>query len=235
MKIDFVTLFPEQVLPGLRHSMLARAETTGLVQFGAVNPRDFAHDKHKTVDDRPFGGGPGMVMKPEPLDEALESIRAKGARVVFPDPCGYRFEDKHARAWASDEHIVFVCGHYEGIDHRLVEKWATDRVSLGDFVLTGGELAAMVMADAVVRQIPGVLGDQTSLEEDSHASGLLSYPQYTGPRTWEGRDIPEVLLSGDHAKIAAWRRKQALLVTRELRPDLFMAAELTSKDLDLLK
>lgn len=230
MRIDFVTLFPEQVLPGLRHSMLARAEGAELVRFGAVNPRDFAPDKHKMVDDRPCGGGPGMLMKPEPLDAALLSIHQSGARVVFPDPCGYRFEDRHARAWASDTQIIFVCGHYEGIDQRLVDKWATDRVSLGDFVLTGGELAAMVMADAVVRQIPGVLGDSQSLSEDSHSDGLLSYPQYTLPRVWEGREVPEVLLSGDHGAVARWRRRQALETTRQLRPDLYMRAKLTKED-----
>lgn len=235
MQVDFVTLFPEMVLGGLRHSVIDRAEKAGVATLGAVNPRDFATDAHKTVDARVFGGGPGMLMRADILDQALGSMQIQpGARVVFPDPCGYLFTDRHAREWATCERVIFVCGHYEGIDDRLVEKYATDRVSLGDFVLTGGELAAMVMADAVIRQIPGVLGDPESLDADSHSNGLLSYPQYTRPREFDGREVPEELLGGDHQAADKWRRQRALRLTRELRPDLFAQAQLTKADLDLL-
>ncbi len=182
-----------------------------------------------------------MLLMPEPLDKAIRSIGLephapqKGTLVVFPDPCGYLFRDKHAREWAVQDRVVFVCGHYEGIDQRIIERYATDLVSLGDFVLTGGEVASMVMADAIIRQIPGVLGASESLDEDSHgASGLLSYPQYTRPEDFEGENVPEVLMSGNHAAIAKWRRQQALQATRKNRPELFAQAELSKADLDLL-
>jgi len=238
LRIDFVTLFPEMMLGAARHSMLKRAEDSGLVAFGAVDPRSFAADRHRTVDDTPFGGGPGMLMKPEPLDAAIRSILpqpAKGTAVVMPDPTGTPFTQNDAAELAGSGHVVFVCGHYEGIDERIADKWVTHRFSIGDYVLTGGELPALVMADAIVRLVPGVLGDAASLAIDSHADGLLSAPQYTRPDVWEGLEVPTVLRSGDHGAIAKWKRRQALLATRQRRPDLFARANLAKSDLDLLQ
>lgn len=236
MRIDFVTLFPEMVLPALRHSILARAEQAGLVTFAATNPRDFATDAHRTVDGRPCGGGPGMVLRADIVGRALESLALRPEdRVVLTDPNGVRFEQAHARVLARAPRLVLLCGHYEGIDDRIRQRFATDVFSLGDFVLTGGELPAMTIADAVVRLIPGVLGDPASLEADSHAEGLLSFPQFTLPREWEGLSVPEVLLSGDHGEIARWRRREALRATRLQRPDLFSKAPLTKADVDLLQ
>lgn len=236
LRIDFVTLFPEMVIPAVRHSILQRAQASGAVEFHATNPRDFASDKHRTVDAKPFGGGPGMLMMPEPLDLALSGLDLEDeAEVVFLEPSGTLFDQRTARELAESSRIVLVCGHYEGIDQRILEKYATRILSLGDFVLTGGELPALVVADAVVRLLPKVLGDPCSLEEDSHSDGLLSYPQYTRPRVWEGRAVPEVLVSGDHGSVKDWRRAHAVRQTRERRPDLFCRATLTKKDLDLLQ
>ncbi len=235
MRIDFVTLFPETVLGAVRYSILARAEERGIVQFSAVNPRDFATDKHKTVDDTPYGGGPGMVLKPDVVDSAIASVITDHSLLIATDPSGELFNQARARELAQQKHIIFICGHYEGIDERVLEKYGALRLSIGDFVLTGGELPAAVMADAIVRLLPGVLGDPNSLQEDAFTDGLLSYPQYTRPEVWEGRRVPEVLLSGNHQEIARWRRRQRLLITRKLRPDLFAKAPLTKTDLDLLK
>lgn len=236
LRIDFVTLFPEMVLPAVRHSILARAEKAGHVVFAATNPRDFTTDPHRTVDGRPCGGGPGMVLRADIVGRAMESLELRADdRVVLTDPNGERFEQRHARDLAQCERMVLLCGHYEGIDDRIRQRYATDVFSLGDFVLTGGELPALVIADAVVRLLPGVLGDPASLEEDSHADGLLSYPQFTLPREWEGLEVPEVLLGGDHGAIARWRRREALLATRRLRPDLFARAPLSKADVDLLQ
>ncbi|HRI44177.1 MAG TPA: tRNA (guanosine(37)-N1)-methyltransferase TrmD [Fimbriimonadaceae bacterium] len=236
MRIDFVTLFPEMVLPALRHSILARAEQTGIVSFAATNPRDFATDAHRTVDGRPCGGGPGMVMRPDVVGRALESLDLMpGHRIVLTDPNGERFEQRHARDIASVDHLVILCGHYEGIDDRIRQRYASDVFSIGDFVLTGGEFPALLIADAVVRLLPGVLGDPDSLGADSHSDGLLSYPQFTLPREWEGFQVPAVLLSGDHGAIARWRRRHALISTRRQRPDLFCRARLSKSDVDLLQ
>lgn len=234
MRIDFITLFPEMVLPGLRHSILQRAEDSGLVSFGAVNPRDFAEDAHRTVDDSPFGGGPGMVMKPDVVGRALDQVWTPHTRTLIMEPWGRRFDQSMARSLASEGHLAILCGRYEGIDGRVAEKYGAEAVSLGDFILTGGELAAMTLADAVVRLLPGALGDHESLEIDSHSDGLLAAPQYTRPWDWEGLTPPEVLRSGDHAKVARWRRQESLRITRERRPDLFLAARLEETDLDLL-
>jgi tRNA (guanine37-N1)-methyltransferase len=234
--INFVTLFPEMVLGAVGHSILKRAEAAGLVRFHAVNPREFATDKHRKVDDSPFGGGPGMVLKPEPIDAALRSLLGEpGACVVVPDPTGSVFTQADAAALAREHTIVFLCGHYEGIDERVVQKWATHRLSIGDYILTGGELPALVMADAVCRLVPGVLGSAESLDIDSHSQGLLSAPQYTRPELWDGQPVPEVLRSGDHGKVALWRRWHALHLTRTRRPDLFARADLAKSDVDLLQ
>jgi len=235
LRIDFVTLFPELVLGSVEYSIMKRAQTAQLVSFGAVNPRDFATDKHRTVDDAPFGGGPGMLMKPEPIDAALASIVGAETIVVMPDPTGRLLTQSDVVSMASSHHIVLLCGHYEGIDERIAEKWVTHRFSIGDYVLTGGELPALVIADAVVRTLPGVLGSSDSLDIDSHADGLLSAPQFTRPEVWDGRSVPDVLKSGDHGAIARWKRTASLRLTRETRPDLFARAELAKSDLDLLK
>ncbi len=236
LHIDFVTLFPEMVLTGVRHSMLLRAEQAGLVKFGAANPRDFATDVHRTVDDTPFGGGPGMVMRPDTVGMALDSLIREGVqpRVLIMEPWGQRFSQPLAQELSESEHTILLCGHYEGIDARIAEKYDALPISLGDFILTGGELPALLIADAVTRLIPGVLGDQESLSTDSHSNGLLSYPQYTRPWDWEGRTPPEVLRSGNHAAIEKWRRQWSLRTTREQRPDLFALAHLEPGDIDLL-
>ncbi|MCW5938970.1 MAG: tRNA (guanosine(37)-N1)-methyltransferase TrmD [Fimbriimonadaceae bacterium] len=239
MRIDFVTLFPEMVLGAVGHSILARAQAAGLAEFWATNPRDFATDKHRTVDDSPYGGGPGMVMMAPVVHAALESLEigAPGSRscpVVLTDPAAPLFGQREAQRWAHEERLVFVCGHYEGIDERVRERLVTEAYSIGDYVLTGGELPALVMADAVVRLLPGVLGDPRSHEDDSHADGLLGFPLYTKPAEFLGSRVPEVLTSGDHAAVARWRRSRQLARTREERPDLFSRADLRPDDLGLL-
>lgn len=234
LRIQFVTLFPDMVLQAVGHSMLKRAVDAKLVAFEAADPRSFTHDKHRTVDDKPFAGGPGMLLKPEPIAQAIESLGVEGAAIVFTEPTGTRFTQGSAQELAEQRSIQFVCGHYEGIDERVRKRFATHCFSLGDFVLTGGELAALVMADAVVRLIPGVLGCSESLSIDSHSDGLLSAPQYTRPESWRGERVPEVLVSGDHAAVAQWKRREALRLTRAVRPDLFCRAPLEKGDLDLL-
>lgn len=200
-----------------------------------ANPRDFAYDPHHKVDDRPFGGSAGMLMQPEPVALALETLQADGVAVVFPDPTGEPFVQRHAQELAEGSGVTWVCGHYEGIDERVRGRFATHTLSLGDFVLTGGELPALVMADAVLRLRPGVIGSSESLEQDSYADGLLSAPQFTRPEVWRGEPVPEVLRSGDHGRIARWRRAWQLMETRKRRPDLFAKAQLTPDDLRLLE
>lgn len=223
MRIDFVTLFPGMFPSVMDASMMARAQEKGLVSWGCVNPRDFTEDKHHKVDDRPFGGGPGMLMMAEPLSRAVDSVRKKGSKVVFLSPQGKRFDDKKAASLAKEKHLIFVCGHYEGVDERLAESF-DEELSIGDFVLTGGELPAMLVADAVARLVPGVLKKEDAAASESFATGLLDFPQYTRPRVWRGREVPEVLFSGDHAKIAEWRRSAARKATRKKRPDLIERA-----------
>lgn len=236
LRVEFVSLFPDMVLSAARHSILQRAETSGLVRFGATNPRDFTTDNHRTVDDDPFGGGPGMVMIGRPILDALDSLKLReDAAVVFTDPTAKRFTQNDASELSKLEEVAFVCGHYEGIDDRVRQLRATHSFSIGDFVLTGGELPALVMADAIVRLLPGALGCAQSLEADSHAEGLLSAPQYTRPAELEGVFVPDVLRSGDHRAVERWRRGLALRLTRQHRPDLFCRARLNRQDLDLLQ
>jgi tRNA (guanine37-N1)-methyltransferase len=223
VRIDFVTLFPEMFEPVLGASILGRAREKGLLEWACVNPRDFSEDKHRKVDERPFGGGPGMVMMAEPLAKAVESVKMKGSRVIFLTPQGESFTDAKASELAKAEHLVFVCGHYEGVDERIAPLF-DEELSIGDYVLTGGELAAMVVADAAVRKIPGVLKKEDATESESFASGLLDFPQYTRPRVWRGSEVPEILFSGDHEKIAEWRRKAARAATKRKRPDLLSRA-----------
>lgn len=222
-KVTILTLFPEMFPGPLGGSLLGKALERQLWQLDVVNIRDFTEDKHQTVDEPCFGGGPGMVMRPDVVDKALRSVMQKGeARLLHLTPRGRVFTQSLAQEIAlSSLPLVFLCGRYEGIDQRVLDAWQAEDVSLGDFVLTGGELAAMTMLDAIVRLVPGVIGDETSLDEESFSQGLLEYPHYTRPREWEGRGVPEVLVSGNHEKIAHWRRQQAETLTRERRPDLW--------------
>jgi tRNA (guanine37-N1)-methyltransferase len=225
-RIDVVTIFPEYLAP-LRQSLLGKAAERGLVEVGVHDLRQWTDDVHRTVDDAPYGGGPGMVMRPEPWARALEAVRPSGIRLVVPTPAGERFTQATAAAWAGEPGLVFACGRYEGIDQRVVE-WAREtgpvsEVSLGDYVLAGGESAVLVMVEAVTRLLPGVVGNRESVEYDSHADGLLEGPSYTRPASWRGLDVPEVLLSGDHAAIARWRRTESLRRTAARRPDLLAA------------
>ncbi|NLX25397.1 MAG: tRNA (guanosine(37)-N1)-methyltransferase TrmD [Lentisphaerae bacterium] len=222
LKIDVVTLFPQMLDGFLGESMMKRAAEAGLVQFRTVNPRDFTTDKHNTTDDRPFGGGPGMVMKPEPLFAAIESIQTPESHVILLTPGGKTFQQADARRLADQHsHLIFVCGHYEGVDERVRETLIDEEISIGDYVLTNGVLAASVVIDAVVRLRPGVLGGgEMATEDESFSSGLLEYPQYTRPPEFRGMKVPEILFSGNHAKIEEWRRRKSLERTAERRPDL---------------
>jgi tRNA (guanine37-N1)-methyltransferase len=235
MRIDFVTLFPEMVLNAVDHSILKRASQADLVEFDAVNPRDFTTDKHRTVDDNPYGGGPGMLMKCEPLAAAIDSLDLEeDTAIVLTDPTGSLFTQAIARELSERQHVVFLCGHYEGIDDRIRELYATHTLSIGDYVLTGGELPSLVMADAIVRLLPGALGSPDSLEADSFHDALLSAPQYTRPEEFRGLKVPEVLLSGHHEHIRKWRREQSLLLTKRRRPDLLSSANLDKLEENML-
>ena len=229
IEIEALSVFPGVFDAYLSASIMGRAREAGLFEFRAHDLRDWTHDRHRTVDDAPFGGGQGMLMKPAPIFEAVRDISSRGERphVVFFTPCGTRFDQACAQRLSQKGRILFVCGRYEGMDERAYEL-ADECVSLGDYVLTGGELAAMVVTDAVVRLIPGALGDDMSARDESFSDdGLLEYAQYTRPAVYDGRPVPEVLLSGDHAAIAAWRRRNALARTVERRPDLIAGANLT--------
>ncbi len=226
MHVDVLTLFPEMFAGPLGQSILKRAIDRELLAVGLTNPRDFTDDRHRTVDDAPYGGGPGMVMKPGPLFAAVESVARPGSPVVLLSPRGRVFSQEIARELARHEHLILICGHYEGVDERVRDHLATDELSIGDYVLTGGELAAMVVIDAVARLLPGVLGDAASSADESHSHGLLEYPQYTRPPEFRGLRIPDVLVSGNHAAIETWRRHQSLLATARHRPDLLTADHL---------
>ncbi|WP_167041631.1 tRNA (guanosine(37)-N1)-methyltransferase TrmD [Salinibacterium sp. ZJ454] len=228
MRIDIVTIFPE-FFEVLDISLLGKARQTGLIELGLHNLRDHTHDRHRTVDDTPYGGGAGMVMKPEPWGAALDEVLGSAASgvepvVIFPSPAGEVFTQAIARELSTEQHLVFGCGRYEGIDQRVFDDTASRAtvrlVSLGDYVLNGGEVAVMAMIEAIGRLIPGVIGNPESLTEESHEDGLLEYPSYTKPSSWRGHDVPPVLLSGNHAAIAAWRREQQVERTRRVRPDL---------------
>ena len=229
MRIDIVTIFPE-FFSVLDVSLLGRAREAGLLELGVHDLRDFTHDRHRTVDDTPYGGGAGMVMKPEPWGEAFDDLLQPDSIVIFPSPAGERFSQAIARELAGQEHLVFACGRYEGIDQRVVEnagQRATVReISLGDYVLNGGEVAAMAMIEAIGRLVPGVVGNPASLTEESHEDGLLEYPSYTKPAQWRGLDVPPVLLSGNHGAIAEWRHNQQRERTTRIRPDLLRCGAL---------
>jgi len=220
MKIDVLTLFPAMFAGPLDESIVKRAREAKLLELKIHNLRDWTHDRHKTVDDKPFGGGPGMLLKVEPLFEAIESLQREKTRVVLLSPAGRKFDQSMARELAQSEDLLLVCGSYEGFDERVREALADDELSIGDYVLTNGALPAMVVIDAVVRLLPGVLGDDESSHDESFSHGLLEYPQYTRPAEFRGMKVPEVLLSGNHAEIEKWRRQQAKLRTEKQRPDL---------------
>lgn len=221
MRIDVITLFPEMFTGPMDESIIRRARETGLLDLRITNLRDFTYDRHKTVDDRPFGGGPGMVLKPEPIFESVESIEGDDKYLILLSASGRLFNQSVAEELAKKDHIVFICGGYEGVDERVAEHLADDEISIGDFVLTNGALPAMVIIDAVTRLLPGALGDSESSKEESFSYGLLEYPHYTRPADFRGWKAPEVLLSGNHAEIARWRQQQALERTRERRVDLY--------------
>lgn len=219
MKIDVLTLFPEMFVGPLDFSMVKRAREMGVLDLRVVNLRDYTHDRHKTVDDRPFGGGPGMLLKPEPIFEAVESLANAKTRVLMLTPSGRKFDQQIARELSQQEHLLFLCGAYEGFDER-VKTLVHDELSIGDYVLTNGALPAMVIVDAVTRLLPGVLGDDQSSADESFSHGLLEYPHYTRPAEFRGMKVPEILLSGNHAEIEKWRREQSKKRTAERRPDL---------------
>lgn len=220
MKIDVLTLFPAMFAGPLDESIVQRARTNGVLELTVHNLRDYTHDRHKTVDDRPFGGGPGMLLKPEPIFEAVENLGRERTRVILLSPAGRRFNQGIARELAGQEHLLLICGSYEGFDERIREHLADDELSIGDYVLTNGALPAMVIIDAVTRLLPGVLGDDESSVDESFSGELLEYPHYTRPADFRGMKVPDVLLSGNHAEIARWRAGQARKRTEERRPDL---------------
>jgi tRNA (guanine37-N1)-methyltransferase len=237
MRFDILTLFPDMFSSPLRESILGKAIEKGLIQIRTVNIRDFTLDKHQVVDDTPYGGGQGMVMKVEPIARAIESVKPQdpSARIIYLTPQGKPFNQDLARRFSTQPHLILLCGRYEGVDERVRELFIDEEVSIGDYVLTGGELAAMILIDAVSRFIPGVLGSDRSAEEDSFFNFLLEYPQYTRPFNFRGSCVPEVLLSGNHSLIALWRRKEALKRTSLRRPDLLAKANLSEEDKKLLE
>ena len=233
LKFHVLTLFPEFIEKSMEYSIAKRAVDEGIVSVNAVNIRDYSKDKHHSVDDYVYGGGAGMLMQAQPVYDAYLSIageREKKPRCVFLTPQGSVFSESMARELAKEEELILLCGHYEGIDERVVEKIVTDNISIGDYVLTGGELPALVVMDAVMRFIPGVLHNEDSAENDSFTDGLLECPQYSRPEIWEGIKVPEILLSGDHKKVDEWRRQQSVLRTYERRKDLLEKADLDEKD-----
>ena len=233
MNYHVLTLFPEMIENGMNTSITGRAITKGLLSLEAINIRDFAFNKHQKVDDYPDGGGAGMLMQAEPVYLSYESIAeriGRKPRVIFLTPQGKTFNQDMAKEFALEEDLVFLCGHYEGIDERVLEEIVTDYVSIGDYVLTGGELPAMVMMDSISRMVPGVLNNQESGETESFSGNLLEYPQYSRPEEWHGKKVPEVLLSGHHANVDKWRREQSIIRTAKWRPDLLPKADLTNKE-----
>ena len=237
MKIDIMTLFPQMCEVVLNESIIGRAQKANKVQIECHNIRDFANNKHNKVDDMPYGGGMGMVMAAEPIYNCYKSLYNEDEskpHLIYLSPKGKTLTQNKVVELSKFDRLVLLCGHYEGVDERVLEEIVDEQISIGDFVLTGGELPALCLADAVCRMLPGVLSDDLCFEDESHFSGLLEYPQYTRPAEWNGRAVPEVLLSGNHAEIAKWRRKQSLEITRELRPEMFDKIELNKQENKLL-
>ena len=239
MRIDIMTLFPESLIDVLSDSILGRAQERGFIHIEAHQIRDYTANKQCQVDDYPYGGGRGAVMQADPLYRCWESLcdRAAGpVHTVYMSPCGKTFTQADAIRLSKMDNLILVCGHYEGIDQRFIDECVDEEISLGDFVLTGGEIAAMAVTDAVCRMVPGVLADPECFEDESHYSGMLEYPQYSRPAVWHGREVPQILLSGNHEKVAQWRRKQSIIRTRDRRPDMYEKLDLSSKkDKKLLK
>ena len=240
MKFYIMTLFPDMVMQGLNTRIIGRAMDKGLLSIEAVNIRDYAFNKHNSVDDYPYGGGAGMLMQAEPVYQAYKAIEertdaSRKPRVVYLSPQGKTFSQGMAEELAGAEELVFLCGHYEGIDERVLEEIVTDYVSIGDYILTGGELPAMIMVDAISRLVPGVLHNDVSAEFESFQDNLLEYPQYSRPEIWHDKRVPEVLLSGHHANIEKWRREQSIIRTAKNRPDLLEKAELTEKEKEVVR
>jgi len=242
MKIYILTLFPQMFQSPLESGIFKRAADRGMVEIDVRDIRDYTYDRHRTVDDYPYGGGAGMVLKPEPIFEAVEAVKSEiniedidEIPVVLLTPQGHLFSQQTAMKLCGHSHVILICGHYEGVDERVRQHLVTDEVSIGDYVLSGGELPSMVLLDAVVRLIPGVLGSTDSVADDSHSTGLLEYPQYTRPSEYRGWAVPEVLLSGNHAQIADWHREQAVIRTAERRPELLDKANLTLKERQLIE
>ena len=234
MRIDVLTLFPDMVEPVVAASMLGRARSRGLIDIRVVDLRDYATGRHRHADDYQFGGGGGMVLKPEPIFAAVDALRTERTRVVLMDPRGQTFTQSVAAELAREAHLILIAGRYEGVDERVGELLADERISIGDYIVTGGELPALVVTDAVTRLIPGVLGAEGGAERESFASGLLEPPQYTRPEEFRGARVPGVLLSGDHARVAQWRREQALFLTWQRRPELLAEARLTDEEREMI-
>lgn len=233
MRFHILTLFPDMVRQGLTTSIIGNAIDNGLIELNLVNIRDYTQDRHNKVDDYPYGGGAGMVMQAQPVYDAWRSVVdgiGRRPRCIYLTPQGRLFDQPMARSLAQEEELIFLCGHYEGVDERVLEEIVTDQVSIGDYVLTGGELPAMVMADAIARMVPGVLTNEESGSTESLEGGLLEYPQYSRPAEWMGRKVPPVLLSGDHQKVEAWRHEQSVLRTLQRRPELLEGADLSRED-----
>jgi len=235
MRIDVLTLFPELFNAFQQWSIISRAIERDIFSLNAINIRDFSRDKHRRVDDYPFGGGPGMVMKPEPIYEAISNARTEDSTVIYLSPQGKPYNQQLAKTLSKEKHIVLLCGHYEGIDSRIVDNFIDMEISIGDYVLTGGEIPALVLIESIIRLLPGTLGSEESYTDESHYDGILEHNQYTRPRSFKGLDVPEVLLSGNHDKIARWRKYSALKNTYIKRPDLLNGIELTEEEVNILQ
>lgn len=237
MRIDILTLFPDMCNAVLNESIIGRARKAGKVEINCIDIRDYTLDKHRRVDDKPYGGGMGMIMAPQPIYDCFQSLCSETGdkpHLIYLTPQGRTLTQERVKELARLEHIALLCGHYEGIDERVIEELQPEEISVGDYVLTGGELPALIVADSVSRMLPGVLSDDECFEEESHYNSLLEYPQYTHPAQWNGREVPEVLLSGHHANVEKWRREKSLERTLERRPDMLKNAELTKKDREFL-
>lgn len=235
MKIDILTLFPSMINSMLKESIIGKAIAEEKVEVETTDIRDFTKNKHKKVDDYTFGGGNGMLMTPEPVYNAIENIKTSKSKIIYLSPKGKKYTQDIANKLSKEEHIVLICGHYEGIDNRIIENYVDEEISIGDYVLTGGELGALVLADSIIRLLPGVLREEESYTEESHYNGLLEYPQYTRPREFNGFSVPNVLISGDHKKIDEWRKYQSIKETYLKRPDLLEKRELDKKEKEILE
>ena len=235
MKIDVLSLFPEFIDGFINWSMIGKAVNGKKVEISNINIRDFSENKHNKVDDYPFGGGPGMVMAPGPILRAINSVKTSNSKVIYLSPQGSILNQRKSKELSKEDHIILLCGHYEGIDNRIIENYIDEEISIGDFVLTGGELPAMVLMDSIIRLLPGVLSSEESFKDESHYNGLLEHPQYTRPREFEGFRVPDVLLSGDHKKIEEWKKEKSLKTTLTKRPDLIEKETLNKKEKEILK